>query len=56
VRFLAFVSEQAPQSPTEVSQSNRSKLQLRKEIAMPSTRKDTEAYYPMLQTYKVLPI
>ena len=61
-RFLAPTSrgsEQAPQSLSEVPQSNYSRLWLRNEIATPrqiGARNDTEGYYPMLQTYKVSPI
>jgi len=55
-RFLAYASEQAPQSLSEIPQSNYSRLQVRNEIATPSARNDTEGYYPMLQTYKVSPI
>ena len=45
------------QSLSEVPQSNYNGLRLQNEIATPrqvGARNDTEGYYPMLQTYKVL--
>jgi len=58
-RFLTCGSEQAPQSLSEVLQSNYSRLRLRDEIATPrqvGARNDTEGYYPMLQAHEVSPI
>jgi hypothetical protein len=59
--FLAYASEQAPQSPSVIVRSRRRQSNLGGGMRLPrpdkiGARNDTKGYYPMLQAYKVSPI